>query len=151
MSLRILSSAVVERISESMSPLGLQCLMAEVFHAVSRGGRHVQNRVNGDPGARNPGSVPQIPQRTSVTTDKYTALFMPAHLPGQTASSSEDLLGRGTSVKIVSVPHDSNSRGLPGTTLVLDDADGSVKAVVNARSLTALRNAAGGCTHILPL
>jgi ornithine cyclodeaminase len=57
-------------------------------------------------------------------------LFMPARVPGTTA------------IKIVSVPK-GGSDGLPGTTLVLDEVSGKVRAVINARRLTAVRNAAG--------
>jgi ornithine cyclodeaminase len=71
---------------------------------------------------------------------------MPAHI-GKNTSTESDLnpvfaLG-GTAVKVVCVPAESDPRGLPGTTLVLDEVTGGVKAVVNARNLTALRNAAG--------
>lgn len=48
-----------------------------------------------------------------------------------------------TAIKIVSVPT-AGGDGLPGTTLVMDEETGHVRAVVNARKLTALRNAAGG-------
>ncbi|KAF8990663.1 hypothetical protein BDQ17DRAFT_1393088 [Cyathus striatus] len=50
----------------------------------------------------------------------------------------------GTTIKVVSVPKcKDDTRGLPGSTLVLDEDTGAVKAIVNARNLTALRNAAG--------
>ena len=46
--------------------------------------------------------------------------------------------------KVVSVPSVSgDDRGLPATTLVLDENTGATKAVVNARTLTSLRTAAG--------
>lgn len=49
---------------------------------------------------------------------------------------------RKTAIKIVSVPT-SGGDGLPGTTLIMDEVSGRVRAVVNARRLTAQRNAAG--------
>ncbi|KAG6807215.1 hypothetical protein H0H93_001841, partial [Arthromyces matolae] len=46
-------------------------------------------------------------------------------------------------MKAVCVPKSSNdTRGLPGSTIVMDEETGAVKALVNARSLTAYRNAA---------
>jgi len=47
-----------------------------------------------------------------------------------------------TTIKVVSVPKSAGDGGLPGTTLVMDERTGGVDAVVNARSLTALRTAA---------
>lgn len=51
-------------------------------------------------------------------------------------------------MKVASVPTDAapadvKARGLPASTLVLDERSGSIRAIVNARLLTALRNAAG--------
>lgn len=57
-------------------------------------------------------------------------LFMPGRVDSKTA------------IKIVSVPT-SGGEGLPGTTLIMDEVSGRVRAVVNARRLTAQRNAAG--------
>ncbi|ORY97398.1 hypothetical protein BCR43DRAFT_472491 [Syncephalastrum racemosum] len=73
----------------------------------------------------------QAPQRIGVTTDNHKVLFMPSRL-NQT-----------TSVKVVSVPLGDSKAGLPGTTLVLDEATGGVEAVMNAAALTAVRTAAG--------
>lgn len=45
---------------------------------------------------------------------------------------------------MVSVPTDPrDTRGLPASTLVLDEERGCVRAVVNAGGLTAVRTAAG--------
>ena len=52
----------------------------------------------------------------------------------------------GTAIKIVSVPSGGGAEGLPATTLVMDETTGRVRGVVNARKLTALRNACGACT-----
>lgn len=136
MSLRVLSGANVERICAAFSPVDLQCLMAQVFHAVS-------NSSAADVG-KGASSV-QVPHRTTIETNTHNILFMPARLAGHPTASGSDppLTGQGTSIKIVSVPKKSDPRGLPGTTLVMDEITGSVKAVVNARTLTALRNAAG--------
>lgn len=47
-----------------------------------------------------------------------------------------------TSIKVVSVPrHSEEKTGLPATTLVFDESNGEAKAVINARSLTAVRTA----------
>lgn len=72
------------------------------------------------------------PVRSTIASELQTTLFMPARL-----------LLDGTAIKVVSVPSVPMPRGLPATTLVIDDSTGAVKAVVNARNLTALRNAAG--------
>lgn len=73
-----------------------------------------------------------LPRRTLVHADAYKTLFMPSRL--------EDC---GTSIKIVSIPTGRSQNGLPATTLLLDETNGAVKTVVNARALTALRTAAG--------
>lgn len=57
-------------------------------------------------------------------------LFMPARVNAT------------TTIKIVSVPK-AGAEGLPATTLVMDEKTGRVVGVVNARKLTAVRNAAG--------
>jgi len=134
MSLLVLSSSDVDAITSTFSPQYLQLLMAEVFALISS--EEARERVS-------------MPPRIVIPTLHHTALFMPAHI-GNTKISTEApdrpspgfVLG-GTAVKVVCVPANSDPRGLPGTTLVLDEVTGSVKAVVNARNLTALRNAAG--------
>ncbi|KAI8352454.1 hypothetical protein EDC96DRAFT_517991 [Choanephora cucurbitarum] len=73
----------------------------------------------------------QSPQRISVSTDLHKVLFMPSRLETT------------TSIKIVSVPSDDRSSGLPATILVLDESSGSVEAIMNAVALTAIRTAAG--------
>ena len=120
MSLLVLSAADVEKATASMSPDKLQILMASVFRTLSRGDRWLSS----------------TPHRTSISMPQHTALFMPARI-------ATDAL-TGTTVKVVSVPSSpGDTRGLPGSTLVLDEDTGAVKAIVNSRSLTALRNAAG--------
>lgn len=136
MSLLILSSRDVDAIISTFSPQDLQLLMAQVFALISS--EDARERVS-------------MPPRIVIPTLNYTAAFMPAHIvdkisagasPNQQSPEQGFVLG-GTAVKVVCVPAKSDPRGLPATTLVLDEATGSVKAVVNARKLTALRNAAG--------
>ena len=126
MSLRIVSATDVARITATFSPQELTDLMVQVFHSLS---------------------TPEIPargiyqpHRTSVPVTNHAALFMPSRIEPF-----------GTAVKVVSVPTSAAPQsmklaGLPGTTLVLSESSGAVRAVVNSRQLTALRNAAGQCT-----
>lgn len=72
----------------------------------------------------------QLPLRHALTSPEQTMLFMPARVTGA------------TTCKIVSVPK-AGSDGLPASTVVMDEKTGKVKAIMNARRLTALRNAAG--------
>lgn len=150
MSLVVLSSSDVDAIISTFSPQDLQLLMAEVFALISS--EDGRKRVS-------------MPPRIVLPTPNHTALFMPAHIqpckisteassdPGISNPSPDRRLPTfalgGTAVKVVCVPAKSDPRGLPGTTLVLDENTGGVKAVVNARSLTALRNAAGPYKHTL--
>lgn len=97
-------------------------LMAETFASYTA--------AHGDP-EKQKGA--QAPQRIGVTTDNHKVLFMPSRL------------NKTTSVKVVSVPLGDSKAGLPGTTLVLDEATGGVEAVMNAAALTAVRTAAGKC------
>lgn len=72
----------------------------------------------------------QLPLRHQLMSPEQTMLFMPARVTGT------------TSCKIVSVPR-AGAEGLPGSTIMMDEKSGKVKAIMNARRLTALRNAAG--------
>jgi len=72
----------------------------------------------------------QVPHRSTLTTPTQRTLVMP--------SRAGELLG----CKFVGVPNEG-SGGLPGSTVVLDAETGRVKGLVNARKLTALRNALG--------
>ena len=132
MSLLVLSLSDVDAITSSFSPQDLQLLMADVFALIS---------------SKSPRQRVSMPPRIVIPTRHHTALFMPAHIENKTTSdlgiSNPGFTLGGTAVKVVCVPADSDPRGLPGTTLVLDEVTGNVKAVVNARNLTALRNAAG--------
>ncbi|KAF8495907.1 NAD-P-binding protein [Russula emetica] len=118
-SILILSAQDVVTLTASFSSQDLQDLMANVFYAVSHDhDRHV--RVT-------------APHRTAIDMASHRALFMPARIANM-----------GTAIKVVSVPSVSgDDRGLPATTLVLDENTGATKAVINARTLTSLRTAAG--------
>jgi ornithine cyclodeaminase len=72
----------------------------------------------------------QVPHRSTLTTSTQSTLVMP--------SRAGELLG----CKFVGVPKEG-SDGLAGTTVVIDAETGKVKGLVNARKLTALRNACG--------
>ncbi|KAJ7143290.1 hypothetical protein C8R43DRAFT_1014974 [Mycena crocata] len=124
MSLLCLSGMDVARITSEFSPSALQTLMAHVFSVLS----------SSHDAAANPTSY--TPPRITIPTQNHTALFMPARISQPTSL-------RGTSVKVVCIPTSPDLRGLPASTLVLDEETGSVKAIVNAANLTALRNAAG--------
>ncbi|KZT04032.1 NAD-P-binding protein [Laetiporus sulphureus 93-53] len=121
MSLVILTASDVANVTSTFSPTELTELMARVFFHLSK-----------PPSAK----ICQ-PHRANVSMLNHTALFMPSRL-----------YPMGTAVKIVSVPSASAPQavkegGLPATSLVLDEQSGGAKVIVNARSLTALRNAAG--------
>ncbi|KAJ7915680.1 hypothetical protein B0H13DRAFT_2250500 [Mycena leptocephala] len=118
MSLFCLSGADVARVTSNFSPSELQTLMAQVFSVLT----HLVH-----------------PPRITIPTQNHTALFMPARI----AQAHPGTL-RGTSIKVVCIPTSPNDlRGLPASTLVLDEDTGAVKAILNATNLTALRNAAG--------
>ncbi len=115
----VLSARDVEMVSASFSPQDVQSIMAHVFYTLS----HVTDPLTGV----------AAPHRTPVDMLSHRALFMPARIA--------DI---GTAIKVVSVPSvPGDTRGLPATTLVLDEKTGAAKALINARSLTALRTAAG--------
>jgi len=115
----VLSSADVDALVAEISPDELTQLMGAVFRRVSEK------------------SGVDMPHRLSIQTKSHNTLFMPSRVDTY-----------GTAVKIVSVPTSGGSSGLPGTTLVMDEASGGVKAVVNARNLTAIRTAAGMSCHL---
>lgn len=115
----VLSARDVEMVSASFSPQDVQSIMAHVFYTHL----HVADALTGV----------AAPHRTAVDMLSHRALFMPARIAGI-----------GTAIKVVSVPSvPGDTRGLPATTLVLDEKTGAAKALINARSLTALRTAAG--------
>jgi ornithine cyclodeaminase len=118
-SILILSAQDVATLTASFSSQDLRDLMAHVFYALSHEHDHHVRAT--------------VPHRTAIDMTSHRALFMPARIANM-----------GTSIKVVSVPSVSgDDRGLPATTLVLDENTGETKAVVNARTLTSLRTAAG--------
>jgi ornithine cyclodeaminase/alanine dehydrogenase-like protein (mu-crystallin family) len=119
-SILILSAHDVDTLTASFSSQDLQDLMAHAFYALSHGDHDHHVRVT-------------APHRTAIDMASHRALFMPARIANM-----------GTAIKVVSVPSVSgDNRGLPATTLVLDENTGATKAVINARTLTPLRTAAG--------
>lgn len=128
MSLLVLSSTDVDHILADFHPIELQNLMARVFYLVSA--------------PRESPPMIDTPHRTTIHMQDHTALFMPARV-------AHPYL-QGTSLKVVSVPQkSSDTRGLPASTVVIDEETGAVKALVNARALTAFRNAAGKLNYHL--
>lgn len=126
MPLLVLSAVDVARVTAKFQPDELVNLMAQVFHRLS-----TSSKTNGDTAG-----ISQ-PHRVTVSMDSHAALFMPSRISPL-----------GTAIKVVSVPTANappgvKQCGLPASTLVLDEQSGSVKAIVNAGQLTALRNAAG--------
>ena len=144
MTLLVLSSNDVDTLVSTFSPEELQLLMARVFGRLS----HSSN----DRTCRTKDSGISMPHRISIQMANHITLFMPARLgPSETpavesAPASEaattSTLGS-AAIKVVSIPKKSGIYGIPGTTLILDEVTGGIKAIVNARKLTALRNAAG--------
>ncbi|EKM76362.1 hypothetical protein AGABI1DRAFT_78815 [Agaricus bisporus var. burnettii JB137-S8] len=127
MSLLVLSAGDVRKVASSFSTTFLQELMGRVFTAFSRR----DNSEDATPSI-------QAPHRTAIETKSHTTLFMPVRV-----TSPQDAL-EGTTVKVVSVPRsEGDLQGLPATTLMLNEETGAVEAVINARELTALRNAGG--------
>ncbi|KAG9034942.1 hypothetical protein FRB95_012358 [Tulasnella sp. JGI-2019a] len=114
----ILSASDVDKLVKDITPDQLMDLMKDVFRTLSH--------------PPSPDSI-QTPHRTSIDMPRHTTLFMPSRL-----SSSGT-----TAIKIVSVPKEGGTDGIPATTVVMDETTGGIKAILNARNLTALRTAAG--------
>lgn len=131
-SLVVLTASDVDQVLEKLDlEAALKC-QADVFTAFSAPAPS-STADNDDGGAQNP-AVPavQTPHRLTVSSDEQTMLFMPSRV--KTAG--------GTAAKIVSVPTGGGD-GLPASTILMDEKTGRVKAIINARKLTALRNACG--------
>lgn len=79
----------------------------------------------------------QTPQRINLQSDQVTTLFMPSRVRLDDGEENGSM-----ACKIVSIPT-TGGDGLPASTVVVDETRGNVKALVNARKLTAIRNAAG--------
>lgn len=123
--LTILSSSDVDSVLSSLDPELALASQSSVFTSFSR---------PPPPVCLAKSEVPeiQIPHRLTVLSPEMTMLFMPSRA-GEAG---------GTGCKIVSVPS-AGGEGLPASTLVMDEKTGKVRAVINARKLTALRNASG--------
>ncbi|KZT52470.1 NAD(P)-binding protein [Calocera cornea HHB12733] len=127
MSLFVVSAKDVDQIIQKATPQELLLLMGKVFAALQQ---EYPSDVSPHP--------VQLPHRMTVHMPVHTTLFMPARL----ASAG------GTAMKVVSVPLGHSQEGLPATTIVMDEESGRVRAVVNARSLTAVRTAAGSALAV---
>ncbi|BEJ11910.1 hypothetical protein CspHIS471_0203700 [Cutaneotrichosporon sp. HIS471] len=119
--LRILTSADVDKVLDSLDQRLAVDSQRAIFAAYS-----TQGDAEDIPGVRKL----QLPLRHQLMSPDQTMLIMPARVTGT------------MSCKIVSVPR-AGSGGLPASTIMMDEKTGKVKAIMNARKLTALRNAAG--------
>lgn len=133
MALKILTRKDVDKVLDALDLQAAVDSQAAVFAAFS-GPKKQDGAFQTSFGTDHPApGIPslQLPLRHVLTSPEQTMLFMPGRVDSKTA------------IKIVSVPT-SGGDGLPGTTLIMDEISGRVRAVVNARRLTAQRNAAGG-------
>jgi ornithine cyclodeaminase/alanine dehydrogenase-like protein (mu-crystallin family) len=145
--LRVLRASDVDQILRSTSPQELLSLMALVFARLSahsaQASSSAQPSTTSSTSAISTSAISTsapplaMPHRLSVPTASHTALFMPARLAPF-----------GTSIKVVAVPSPTSSsdikaKGLPASTLVLDEKTGAPRALINASALTAVRTAAG--------
>ncbi|WWC85743.1 uncharacterized protein L201_000609 [Kwoniella dendrophila CBS 6074] len=140
--IRILTSNDVDKVLDNLSPELAIKSQAHLFELFSRAEALKDTQGH---------NVIQTPHRITVSSEDSTMLFMPSRAPTISSSSSSNENGRGnntTSIKIVSVPNGSGADGLPATTLVMNEKTGKVKAIVNARKLTALRNACGSALFL---
>jgi hypothetical protein len=124
-SLTILSSSDVDSVLSSLDPELALASQSSVFTSFSRPPPPVCLAKSEVPDI-------QIPHRLTVLSPEMTMLFMPSRVGD----------AGGTGCKIVSVPS-AGGEGLPASTVVMDEKTGKVRAVINARKLTALRNACG--------
>jgi ornithine cyclodeaminase/alanine dehydrogenase-like protein (mu-crystallin family) len=127
-SVTILTASDVDQILQTLDPETALASQREVFTSFSA------------PSTSTSISVPpiQTPQRHVLTSENATTLFMPARVAQ----------AGGTACKIVSVPKESGDEGLPASTIVMDENTGKIKALINARKLTALRNACGRLAYL---
>ncbi|WVR03448.1 hypothetical protein IAU60_000439 [Kwoniella sp. DSM 27419] len=135
-SVRVVTGAQVNKILSSLDPSAILTCQEAVFEAHSM-----------DVSTKPPPI--QMPQRLTVSSEDTTMLFMPSRaptsVPGQSSEGSKTQST--TAIKIVSVPT-KGAEGLPASTFVMDETTGKVKAMINARKLTALRNAAGSAIFL---
>ncbi|KAL4075445.1 hypothetical protein J3A83DRAFT_1970950 [Scleroderma citrinum] len=115
MSLLVLAAKDVNAAISTLKPNELEHLMASVFLRLSSRSGYAS------------------PHRITIHMSQHTALFMPSRVDGI-----------GTAVKVVSVPNSPvDMRGLPASTVLLEEETGCARAIINASALTALRTAAG--------
>ncbi|KAJ7477328.1 hypothetical protein B0H11DRAFT_2426167 [Mycena galericulata] len=115
-----LSGADVAQVTANFSPSTLQTLMAHVFSLLSSSSSDAE--------------IPKsfTPPRIVIPTQNHTALFMPARI-------AEPASLRGTSIKVVCVPTSpTDLRGLPASTLVLDEDTRRRQGILNAANLRRL-------------
>ncbi|TFK51548.1 NAD(P)-binding protein [Heliocybe sulcata] len=124
MSLRILSAANIRQVTSSFSTSDLLRQSAVIFSLLSSSTKAANDNAE----------AISSPHRTSIQTANHTVLFMPSRVKDT-----------GTTIKVVSVPMMDKVKdgGLPASTMVIDEETGGTKALVNARSLTAVRTAGG--------
>lgn len=128
--LTILSGSQVDKVISALDLEAALTSQATVFKAFSTQSSPGQTQ-DGTGGEEETPAI-QTPLRSKILSAAATSLFMPSRVEAiQT-----------TACKIVSIPRGGSLDGLPGTTVVLDN-EGNTLGVVNARKLTALRNAAG--------
>ncbi|ODO01981.1 ornithine cyclodeaminase [Cryptococcus wingfieldii CBS 7118] len=135
MSLRVVSGPQVDSILETLSPQLALASQAKVFLGFTR-------QANEAP-TQGPASI-QTPHRVTVNTPDFTLLFMPARAPVRNSEQETTA----TACKIVSVPSRGSPDGLPASTIVMDEVTGKARALINARKLTALRNACGSALFL---
>ncbi|WWD22376.1 hypothetical protein CI109_106867 [Kwoniella shandongensis] len=130
--LRILTSSDVDSILTTLSPQTALASQASVFTSFSQ-------TSSSSPSSDIP-SI-QTPHRITIASEGTTTLFMPSRAPTSTTENT-------TACKIVAVPNGGGGEGLPASTIIMDESSGRVKALINARKLTALRNAAGSALFL---
>lgn len=122
-SILVLSGCEVDQILDRMDPDVLLASQQDVFSAFSD--------------SSNDERTIQTPHRNTLTSPESFALFMPSRVAN----------AGGMACKIVSIPS-SGIGGLPASTVVLNEKTGKVQAIVNARKLTSVRNAAGSALFV---
>ncbi|GAA5883911.1 hypothetical protein JCM3774_003049 [Rhodotorula dairenensis] len=84
-------------------------------------------------------AVPPVQNPLRIATE--TALHKTLYMPSRLATAADGAAA--TAVKVVAVPKPSCTvPGLPATTLLMDEATGALRAVVNSAQLTGIRTAA---------
>ncbi|WVQ91417.1 hypothetical protein IAS59_005215 [Cryptococcus gattii] len=144
MSLRILTGSQVDGILTKLPLHPALESQANVFRAFTRQAKGVTNDQQGAAASI------QTPHRLTVNSDDFSMLFMPSRAPTATTGQIDqgEKEQTTTACKIVSVPSAGSAEGLPASTIIMDEESGKVKALINARKLTALRNACGSAVFL---